>query len=141
MKPDHKHCDRILESAVLGSPKAAQPCPVYSQTLKSLLNPHDQAPNGGQWSYPPATAPYVRDQSPCCASSPQLETLLARIYADEVARATFLGDPRAFARSRGLPSHEARALASIDRLGLGMAARSFVRKREAKQGRRESGPK
>lgn len=81
----------------------------------------------------PKTAPYVKDESPCGASSPQLETLLARIYTDDVACAAFLSDPREFARSHGLPSREARALASIDRLGLGMAARSFARKREANQ--------
>jgi len=86
-----------------------------------------------------------RSQFVVCASGPvnrskvgqsvRLQALLARIYVDTSARASFLAAPEAFARLHQLDPNETAALASIDRTGLAMAARSFARKRELKQAR------
>jgi hypothetical protein len=65
-------------------------------------------------------------------SSPALEKFLATIYVDAEARARFLAAPREEAARAGLSEDQCRALESIDRVGLEMAARSFARKREKK---------
>jgi hypothetical protein len=62
-------------------------------------------------------------------SSPALEAFLARLYTDEAALAAFLADPASSARAAGLAAGEIVALASIDRAGLVMAARSIGAKR------------
>jgi len=69
------------------------------------------------------------------ANSARLESLLARIYVDEPLRASFFAAPEEFARRHALNVEDAAALASIDRTGLAMAARSFARKRQLKAGR------
>jgi uncharacterized protein len=66
-------------------------------------------------------------------SSAGLEALLARIYVDEPLRASFLAAPEEFARRHCQSPEESTALASIDRTGLAMAARSFARKRQLKR--------
>ena len=65
--------------------------------------------------------------------SARLEALLARIYVDEPLRASFLHAPEEFADRHSLCAEDAAALASIDRTGLEMAARSFARKRQLKR--------
>ncbi len=65
--------------------------------------------------------------------SAQLEALLARIYVNEPLRASFLAAPEEFARRHSLSAEDGRALVSIDRTGLAMAALSFARKRELKR--------
>jgi hypothetical protein len=66
-------------------------------------------------------------------NSPALERFLAKIYVDPHARARFIADPGAEAARAGLAEEQCRALESIDRVGLEMAARSFARKRAAKK--------
>ena len=66
------------------------------------------------------------------------EAFLARIYVDAEARRLFLADPHGEATRAGLRPEEAEALASIDRTGLELAARSYERKREAKAPARRS---
>ena len=65
-------------------------------------------------------------------SSPALEHFLATIYVDSDARARFLAAPREETARAGLSPGECEALASIDRTGLEMAARSFAHKRASK---------
>jgi hypothetical protein len=65
-----------------------------------------------------------------------LETLLARLYTDEAARAAFLADPRGEATRAGLSPDDVERLCCIDRAGLALAARSFERKRAAKRPKR-----
>ena len=62
-------------------------------------------------------------------SAARLEALLAELYTDDVARRAFLADPRAVARRAGLDEREVEAVATIDRVGLELAARSFAHKR------------
>lgn len=69
-------------------------------------------------------------------SSPALETYLARLYTDDALRAAFLRDPRAQALLQGLSPQEVDAMASMDRIGLQMAAASYRAKRA---GRAEQG--
>ena len=64
-------------------------------------------------------------------SSPRLEAFLARLYVDAAARRRFLADPAGTAREAGLDDGQADALATIDRVGLELAARSFAAKRRA----------
>ncbi len=61
----------------------------------------------------------------------KLEAYLAKLYVDDRARARFLADPRAEARAAGLSEEQCAALASIDFIGLQMAADSFAKKRAA----------
>ena len=63
------------------------------------------------------------------------EAFLARLYVDADLRARFLADPEGEARRAGLDQATAERLASIDRLGLELAAESFARKRERKRTR------
>lgn len=83
----------------------------------------DQTPS---WS----TEPVNRASS---GGSARLEALLARIYVDESLRASLLAAPEEFADCHSLNAEDAAVLASIDRIGLAMAARSFERKREMKR--------
>ncbi len=66
-------------------------------------------------------------------SSARLEALLARIYVDEPLRLSFLAAPKEFVDRYSLSAEDATVLASIDRTGLTMAARSFARKRQLKR--------
>jgi hypothetical protein len=66
-------------------------------------------------------------------NAPSLSASSPRIYVDPVARARFLADPHAEAARAGVTEIQCRALESIDRIGLELAARSFARKRAAKQ--------
>jgi hypothetical protein len=59
------------------------------------------------------------------------ETLLAQLYVHEHVRAAFTADPHGVARAAGLGPDECAGLASIDRVGLELAARSFAAKRRA----------
>jgi hypothetical protein len=63
-------------------------------------------------------------------SSAALEAYLARLYTDSELRERFLADPRLEAHLAGLSTTEVAALATIDTVGLRMAAQSFARKRE-----------
>ena len=65
-------------------------------------------------------------------SSPRFETFLAELYVDADTRRRFLADPHATARQAGLDEGEVDALTRIDRVGLGLAARSFASKRAAR---------
>ena len=65
-------------------------------------------------------------------NTPALEKFLALVYVDPQARARFLANPREEAAKAGLTAEQCRALESIDRIGLEMAARSFAKKRSAK---------
>ena len=67
-------------------------------------------------------------------SSPALETLLARLYTDDVLRAAFLLEPLAQALQHGLSPQEAEAMAAMDRIGLQMAAASYRAKRAGRGG-------
>jgi hypothetical protein len=71
-------------------------------------------------------------------SASAFEAFLVRIYVDAEARARFTANPRAEVERAGLTGDECEALMAIDWLGLEMTARSFARKREARQGRRGS---
>lgn len=61
------------------------------------------------------------------------EEFLAALYTDETLREQFLDDPRDAALAAGFSEAEAEELASIDPESLALAARSFGRKREAKE--------
>jgi len=63
-------------------------------------------------------------------SSPRLEGFLARLYTDQTLLEAFLRQPEAVAREAGLADRDAAMLATIDRDGLVMAARSFRIKRQ-----------
>ena len=63
-------------------------------------------------------------------TSPAFEVVLARIYTDEKFRRQFLADPEGTASGLGLTAEELRALVRIDRVGVEMAARTFMWKRE-----------
>ena len=62
-------------------------------------------------------------------SASRFEGFLARIYVDEEAREKFLADPRGEALKAGLTAGEVEAVASIDRVGLGLLTKSLERKR------------
>lgn len=64
--------------------------------------------------------------------SAEFEAFLARIYADDRARARFRADPRGESLRTGLSPDECEALQKIDWTGLELAARSFARKRQQK---------
>ena len=68
-------------------------------------------------------------------STEALERFLAKIYVDPEARARFLADPRSEAAHAGLTEQQCLSLERIDKIGLQMAAQSFVRKRDAKKAR------
>jgi hypothetical protein len=59
-----------------------------------------------------------------------LETFLAKLYTDPVARRAFLSDPVRAARDAGLESEDVVALDTADRVGVKMAAASYAHKRE-----------
>ncbi len=63
-------------------------------------------------------------------SAPSFEAFLAKLYVDEGVRARFLANPRDEAVKAGLTTEEAEALASIDRVGLELMAKSLERKRQ-----------
>ena len=79
------------------------------------------------------SCPYNPGKTASGGSSARLEALLARIYVDEPLRASFLHAPEEFADRHSLCAEDAAALASIDRTGVKMAARSFARKRQLKR--------
>jgi len=61
-----------------------------------------------------------------------VETVLARLYVEPEFRARFLAAPEATLAASGLTPDECRALATIDRVGLALAADSFAIKRAEK---------
>ena len=63
-------------------------------------------------------------------SAPRLESFLAKIYVDELARQRFLNDPRGEAQKAGLSATEIESVLNIDRGGLLLMAESLTRKRE-----------
>jgi hypothetical protein len=65
-------------------------------------------------------------------NDPKMEKFLASLYVDATLRARFLDAPCEEARRAGLNPAQCDALASIDRVGLEMAAHSFERKRKKK---------
>jgi hypothetical protein len=66
-------------------------------------------------------------------SSSVFEAFLARIYVDPNARARFKADPFSEASHAGLSPDECAAIMKIDWVGLELAARSFAKKRHAKE--------
>lgn len=72
-------------------------------------------------------------------TSPKFEAFLARVYVDEEIRTRFLADPAGTAAAAGLTPDESKALASIDRVGLELAAASFARKRRLAKASRRRG--
>jgi hypothetical protein len=62
-------------------------------------------------------------------SSPAIEAFLARLYTDCELRTRFLQSPAATAKDFGLAEGDIRAIATIDRDGLMLAAQSYERKR------------
>jgi hypothetical protein len=58
-----------------------------------------------------------------------LEAFLARLLVDADLRESFLREPDAEALRAGLGEAERQALRAIDRIGLGLAARSIAAKR------------
>lgn len=66
-------------------------------------------------------------------SATQLESFLARLYVDAVARANFKANPRAESKKAGLSDEQCIALENLDWVGLEMAARSFAKKRQLKR--------
>jgi hypothetical protein len=65
-------------------------------------------------------------------SARRIEAVLAQLYVDDAARARFVADPLRYATKAGLDPRDALRLASIDRVGLVMAASSFAAKRRRK---------
>ena len=61
-----------------------------------------------------------------------LESFLARIYVDELARNRFLANPREEATRAGLQPNEIESVMNIDRVGLELFVSSLKRKREHK---------
>jgi hypothetical protein len=61
-----------------------------------------------------------------------VESLLAQLYTDASLRGEFLDDPVTVARREGLAENDAARLASVDREGLELAARSFAHKRASR---------
>ena len=61
-----------------------------------------------------------------------LESFLARIYVDELARNRFLENPREEATRAGLQPNEIESVMNIDRVGLELFVSSLERKREHK---------
>ena len=62
-------------------------------------------------------------------SASRFEAFLAKLYVDERTRTKFLADPQGEALKAGLTAQEVEAVASIDRVGLELLARSLERKR------------
>ena len=71
-------------------------------------------------------------------SAVSLETYLARLYTDALARQHFLADPAGEAHRAGLSIADACALQAIDKAGLRMAATSFANKRAQHRRPRQS---
>ena len=68
--------------------------------------------------------------------SAKLEAFLAKLYVDAEFRKRFLADPRGEAAAHGFDERETEALASIDRIGLKMAAASLRHKKRQRSGER-----
>ena len=62
----------------------------------------------------------------------QLESFLARLFADSEFLENFLRDPRRILEESGLDCAEREAVMAIDRPGLLLASRSFTAKRQGK---------
>jgi hypothetical protein len=67
------------------------------------------------------------------AGAPQTHAFLARIYTDDIARRQFIQAPRETALNAGFAEADAEVMARIDVTGLELAARSFAKKRRARQ--------
>jgi hypothetical protein len=68
-------------------------------------------------------------------SASRIESFLARIYVDDVARAQFLADPHGEGMRAGLQTDEIEHLVNIDREGLEMLAYSLKHKKAQKNKR------
>jgi hypothetical protein len=68
-------------------------------------------------------------------NTPTLEKFLANLYVDADARERFLNSPHTEASRAGLSEEQCRALETIDRIGLEMAAHSLsIKRRKVKRG-------
>jgi hypothetical protein len=67
-------------------------------------------------------------------SAQNMEALLARLYVDAAARASFRADPHGEARKAGLTEDECRSLENVDWVGVEMAC-SLAAKRQGKRTR------
>ncbi len=65
-----------------------------------------------------------------------LEAFLARLYTDAALLAEFMRNPESIARGAGLDEQGVRAMLSIDREGLAMAAGSYAKKRAGHSAKR-----
>ena len=72
-------------------------------------------------------------------SSPALEAVLARLYADEAFLEAFLKDAEAALCSVGLDAAERAALLAVDRDDLALAAESYAAKRAPRLTHRPGG--
>ena len=61
-----------------------------------------------------------------------LEAVLARLFTDQAFLQRFLAQPAETAAATGLAETDVKALASIDREGLQMAAESYAAKRRCR---------
>jgi uncharacterized protein len=105
------------------------------EDLLSELRVARRALKSGREQRRPAVVPSLGNSEDDCAGigSNSLQIMLARLYVDDSLRASFLAGPALFAGRHGLNYQDAAALASIDRRGLPMAARSFAKKRQLKR--------
>jgi len=62
-----------------------------------------------------------------------IERFLAQLYTDDASRERFVRDPYRAARDAGFSEADAEEIAQLDAESLQVAARSFSRKREAKE--------
>lgn len=109
--------------------------PPMEEMLLELKLARAAIQRGRKRQFPCSSSPTDHANLVAAGTTASLQALLAGIYVDDGFRAAFLNDPERFAQSHGLNDEDAAALASIDRTGLQMAARSFARKRQMKQGR------
>jgi putative modified peptide len=65
-------------------------------------------------------------------NDPNFERFLAKLYTDDAFRARFLRDPAEAVAAQKLTAEQAKAVATIDTIGLAFAARSFAAKRRSK---------
>ncbi len=62
-----------------------------------------------------------------------IERFLAQLYTDDACRERFVRDPYGVAREAGFSEADALEIAQLDVESLRLAARSFSRKREARE--------
>jgi uncharacterized protein (UPF0276 family) len=64
----------------------------------------------------------------------RVEAVMARLFVDAAARARFVADPEGESTRAGLDAEAREAMRRLDRPGLELAAISFARKRQAREG-------